>query len=563
MSADGPLKVVLCWHMHQPQYRNEATGHYQLPWTYLHGIKDYVDMAAIIAAVPGARAVVNFAPILLEQIDDYAGQIQAFLDHGGAIRDPLLATLAATVMPAAPEARARLVEACLKVNRETVVSRFSPYRRLVDIADRVLTQPDLAEYVADQFLVDLVVWYHLAWLGETVRRRDGRVRALMDKGGRYTLHERRQLLVIVGELMADIIPTYRRLWEAGQVELSFTPYAHPIAPLLLDFASAREAMPDVCLPAHPAYPGGEARARWHLEEGLRVFERFFGRRPVGCWPAEGGVSEALLPLAQAAGVRWLASGERVLRNSLARQEAPPEGGYCIHRPYRRDGHDLHLFFRDDGLSDLIGFSYAKWSAEDAVADLVGHLENIAAHCPERDRAVVPIILDGENAWEYYPENGYPFLTHLYERLASHPQLELTTFADCLAMPAQPLAHLVAGSWVYGTFSTWIGDEDKNRGWDLLCEAKLAYDRAAPRLEDENARRAERQLAYCEGSDWFWWFGDYNPAQSVSDFERLYRTHLTNLYHMIGEEPPESLAQIISQGGGAPAAGGVMRPGSGQ
>jgi len=561
MSAESPLKVVLCWHMHQPQYRNEATGHYELPWTYLHGIKDYVDMAAIIEAVPGARAVVNFAPILLEQIDDYARQIQDFLDHGAAIRDPLLAALVAPVMPNSVEERARLVGACLKVNREMVVNRFPDFVRLVGIADELLARPDLTDYMDDQFLVDLVVWYHLAWLGETVRRRDERVKALMDKGRHYSVRDRRQLLAIVGELMADVIPRYRRLWEAGRVELSCSPYAHPIVPLLIDFQSAREAMPEVRLPAHSAYPGGAARARWHIEEGLRVFEAFFGRRPLGCWPSEGGVSREMLPLMAAAGVRWVASGERVMRNSLAHagpQEAP-DG--CIHRPYQVRGHDLRLFFRDDGLSDLIGFSYAKWPAEEAVADLIGHLENIAAHCPEHDRSVVPIILDGENAWEYYPENGLPFLTHLYERLAAHPGLELTTFEDCLPMPTRTLDDLVAGSWVYGTFSTWIGDEDKNRGWDLLCEAKLAYDRAAPRLEGAAAERAERQLAYCEGSDWFWWFGDYNPAQSVSDFERLYRIHLSNLYHMIGEEPPEALAHSISHGGGSPAAGGVMRPGS--
>ncbi len=563
MSAEAPLPVVLCWHMHQPQYRNEATGRYELPWTYLHGIKDYVDMAAIIEATPGARAVVNFAPILLEQIDDYAAQVRAFLDHGEAIRDPLLAALAAPVMPESPEERTQLVRACLKVNRDTVVNRFAPFRQLAGIADEILARPELIDYIADQFLVDLLMWYHLAWVGETVRRHDERVKALMTRERRYSLHERRQLLEIVGELLAGIIPRYRALWDDGRVELSFTPYAHPILPLLIDFDSAREAMPGVHLPAHQGYPGGEARARWHVREGLAVFERFFGRRPLGCWPAEGGVSVEMLPLLEEAGVRWIASGERVMRNSLAHSaKGRPLADRCIHRPYQVRGHQMRLFFRDDGLSDLIGFSYAKWDAEEAVTDLVGHLENIAAACPERDRAVVPIILDGENAWEYYPENGLPFLTRLYERIAAHPDLELATFDACLEMPSRTLGDLVAGSWVYGTFSTWIGDPDKNRGWDLLCDAKAAYDQAVEdgRLQGEALRRAERQLAYCEGSDWFWWFGDYNPAESVSDFERLYRIHLTNLYHMIAAEPPEALAHALSRGGGEPAVGGVMRPG---
>ncbi len=564
MSAEAaPLKVVLCWHMHQPQYRNEADGHYQLPWTYLHGIKDYVDMAVLLEEIPGARAVVNFAPILLEQLDDYARQVRAFLDHGEAVRDPLLAALATPVMPTDANERLSLIRACLKVNRDTLVARFPDFARLVGIADEILAHPPLTDYLSSQFLADLVTWYHLAWLGETVRRRDARVQALMDKGRGFGVHDRRQLLAVVGELLAGVLPRYRRLWETGRVELACSPYAHPILPLLIDFESAREAMPEVRLPAHPAYPGGLARARWHIHEGLAVFERHFGRRPLGCWPSEGGVSEAILPLLAEAGFRWLASGERVLRHSLASAAGEPELG-CIHRPYRRGDGPLRLFFRDDGLSDLIGFSYAKWDPEEAVSDLVGHLENIARLCPRHDRSLVPIILDGENAWEYYPENGLPFLTRLYERLAEHPDLALATFEECLDMPAEPLERLVAGSWVYGTFSTWIGDEDKNRAWDLLCEAKQRYDRALAegRLDAAGQAAAQRQLAYCEGSDWFWWFGDYNPAQSVSDFERLYRLHLVNLYHRLGEEPPEVLAQVLSHGGGDPAAGGVMRPGGG-
>jgi len=260
------------------------------------------------------------------------------------------------------------------------------------------------------------------------------------------------------------------------------------------------------------------------------------------------------------------TGESTLRNSLSRsdlyREKPMEEH--LHRAYRIAGHGPACFFRDDGLSDLIGFTYSSWHGDDAVNNLVHHLETIAEECCDDNDRVVAIVLDGENAWESYPENGYHFLSALYERLGEHKALDLTTFSSCLDNGLQPadLASVVAGSWVYGTFSTWIGDADKNRGWDLLCEAKQAFDQAmaSDRMTAELRHQASRQLAICEGSDWFWWFGDYNPSTTVSDLEQLFRGHLLALYRLIDVDPPLHLADVISQGGGDPAQGGVMRPG---
>jgi alpha-amylase/alpha-mannosidase (GH57 family) len=238
----------------------------------------------------------------------------------------------------------------------------------------------------------------------------------------------------------------------------------------------------------------------------------------------------------------------------------------VHQAYRVSSHQPVCFFRDDGLSDLIGFTYSDWHADDAVANLLNHLTNIAKACHDVPGAVVSIIMDGENAWEYYPENGYYFLEALYKGLAEHPKLELTTFSEAVKSPLQTqnLSRLVAGSWVYGTFSTWIGEQDKNRAWDMLVDAKHCFDRAMAtgRLSDAQRQAAQRQLGICEGSDWFWWFGDYNPAEAVSDFERLFRRQLTALYQLLGEEPPEYLSRVFARGGGVPQLGGVMRRGSG-
>ncbi len=562
MSDKPVLNIVLYWHMHQPEYRDSRSGEFQLPWTYLHAIKDYADMAAHLEQNPDARAVVNFVPILLEQIAAYDEQIQSYLKNSGVIKDYLLDALISPALPAHPEQRMELIHACLRANRDRLINRFDTYRRLAEFAKLIEKVPEGIKYLSDQYLIDLLVWYHLAWLGEHTRRNDPRVKALIEKSEHFNLHDRRVLLEVIGELVHTIIPRYAKLAEREQIELSMTPYAHPIMPLLLDIQSATEAIPNINLPILQSYPGGHERSRWHIEHGLDSFEQFFGIRPAGCWPAEGSISNDTLDLLAEYGFTWIASGGEVLNNTLNKDEheRPP----CIHRPYRHESSDIKCFFRDDGLSDLIGFSYSDWHADDAAANLIHNLENIATACADTADNTVSIILDGENAWEYYPDNGYYFLQALYKQLAEHPQLNLCTYSDCLTQDAgaHTLNSITAGSWVYGSFSTWIGDADKNRAWDMLGDAKKALDRFAKTAKagSETIAMAEQQLALCEGSDWFWWFGDYNPSGTVSDFDRLYRINLSRLYQIIGMEPPAYLAEIISHGSGDPAMGGTMRPG---
>ncbi|MGZ8186277.1 MAG: glycoside hydrolase [Methylobacter sp.] len=559
-AAPPPLKLVLCWHMHQPEYRDLKTGEYQLPWTYLHVIKDYVDMVAHLEAVPQAKAVINFVPILLEQIEEYARQVSGYLHDGIAITDPLLAALVAPSIPADPESRLKLIKDCMRANRERQINRYPSFRKLADMADWIEHHYDSLNYVNSQFIADILVWYHLAWTGETVKLTDSRVKSLIEKGSGYTLHDRLEVLEVIGEQLSNVILRYKVLARKGQIELSVTPYAHPIMPLLLDLKSTHEAMLHAPLPELDAYPGGEERVAWHLEKGVQTFKRFFGFTPKGCWPSEGSISEQTLKILGDFGFDWAASGGSVLHHSLHLPENKRPPG--VHHPYRLEGTDIACFFRDDGLSDLIGFEYSKWHADDAVGDLIKHLENIASN--ELGDTVVTIILDGENAWEYFPDNGYYFLSALYQRLAIHPRIELTTFSECLKhkVDVKPLSRLVAGSWVYGNFSTWIGDADKNRGWDMLGDAKGAFDKAVAshRLTDKQVQEAEFQLAVCEGSDWFWWFGDYNPGEAVSNFEKQFRLNLVNLYRLLGEEPPAYLAMSFTQGSGAPAMGGAMRTG---
>ncbi|HQS82188.1 MAG TPA: glycoside hydrolase family 57 protein [Thiobacillus sp.] len=567
-----PLNVVLCWHMHQPYYREGLKGAYHLPWVYLHGIKDYSDMAAHLERYPLMRAVVNFAPVLLEQLDDYAQQLDVLLKHGKPTQDHMLNLLSGVErIPSDVASRLRIVQDCQRCHAPRMIHPYPAFYRLVRMispshadAGGAADLPVQLGYLSEQYFLDLLTWYHLAWLGNSLRQLPLAQRLMAQETG-FSAADRHELLHLMQSCMAGLIPRYRALAERGQVELSMAPYGHPIVPLLNDFGNLRDALPDVPVPDATAYPGGSARARWHLQHGVAVFERYFGIKPAGVWLSEGGVSEDALAQLDEMEFAWTASGEGVWRNSCAKSGCPDkevQSRHTLFSPARIDGFKTRVFFRDDGLSDLIGFKYSDWHADDAVADFIRHLENIATFFgKDAHHHVVSIILDGENAWEYYPDNGHHFLDALYAALSSHPTLKVSTFAEQAAYaPAKPMKRLAAGSWVYGSFSTWIGSEDKNRGWDYLVAAKKAYDSvvAAGKLNADQLALATRQLAVCEGSDWFWWFGDYNPSGSVSDFEQLYRTQLRELYRLLGVAPPALLDVPLSAGGGWAENAGTMR-----
>src|SRR5688572_3714889 len=560
MSA--PLDLVLMWHMHQPDYRDYATRESRRPWVYLHAVKDYTDMAAHLEMHPGVRAVVNFTPVLLDQIEDYADQFQT-----GNLRDPLLRLLAHDhELLLSLEERTFLLSRCFEANAEKMIEPFPAYKRLQDAyANLTERGDDAGMYLSDVFFHDLVTWYHLVWCGETVRRSSETVACLMTKGERFSQDDRKDLFKVYGELITGLIPRYRALAESKRVELTTTPDHHPLAPLLISLQSAREAMPGAELPKAREYPGGTERVADHLKRALEAHERRFGERPVGVWPAEGGVSAPLLALLDAQGCKWCATGETVIMNSLPSNGAAADARAHLHQPFRLAGNTPGplIFFRSDLLSDLIGFEYAKWNGGDAALNFITRLEEVAQGLPADHPRVISVILDGENCWEYYDYNGYYFLEALYREIEARSHIRMTTLRDYIARPeVKPatLQRLTAGSWVYGNFSTWIGSPDKNRAWDLLCAAKQSFDlvMASGRMNDEEAAEAYRQLAACEASDWFWWLGDYNPGPAVASFDELFRGSLANLYRLLHLPAPASLAQPISRGGGHPEAGGTMR-----
>ncbi|MFN2381471.1 MAG: glycoside hydrolase [Guyparkeria sp.] len=565
--SSNRLPVVFLWHMHQPEYRDPRDGVYQQPWTYLHAIKDYADMAAHLERWPEARVVVNFVPILLEQLEDYATQIEAYRRRGDVseLRDPLLVSLADPAALAG-EQRLAVIEALLRANRERMIERFAPLERLVETAEALLQSRDPAGYASDAFIGDLSVWYHLAWCGETLRQTNPTISGLLEYEGGFDADARRSLLAVIGETIGGLFGRFGALADRGQIELSMTPYAHPITPLLQDLRAGEEAEPAAPQPQAHEYVDGEVRSRWHIEQGRQVFRRLLGREPEGCWPAEGAISDATCRLLDEAGFTWAASGQQVLRNSLNQAH---QTLHCDHQVYTRPAQALRLFFRDDGLSDRIGFDYQNWHADDAVDDLVHHLTSIAETCDHLgvEMPLVPIILDGENAWEHYPDNGFWLLDGLYKRLSAHSRIAMTTFSSFLEKEPQPveLKALVAGSWVYGNLATWVGEPAKNRAWDRLVEARQAYIDAESVEDWDQSTRARNalQLAVCEGSDWFWWFGDDNPAEATRDFDHLFRLQLARLYELIERPVPANLGEPISvpsDDAGRVTGGGTMRRG---
>jgi alpha-amylase/alpha-mannosidase (GH57 family) len=545
-----PLDVVIVWHMHQPYYKDPLKNVYALPWTYLHAVKDYFDMPAIVEDTPGARAVFNLVPSLIEQILDYANATA--VDH-------FLEMARAAPAELSEEDRIFLLEHFFSANRQRMIEPNRRYLELLYMAGegKPGSARDRVRHFSDQDLLDLQVCFFLAWTGEAARRRYPAFGELIAKGEKYTPADKELLFDTQLEVIRAIIPLYRRLHEEGAVELAVSPYYHPILPLLCDMRIALNTLPRITIPAaHFRYPE-DARAQ--ILRGISSFSDVFGFVPTGMWPPEGAVSNETLEIIAESGLSWVASDEEVLAKSL-------EGGLGDHkerlyRPWRFDGRqgELGLFFRDHHLSDLIGFTYSSWDAGRGADDLCCRLRAIRARIGGEGR-VIPIILDGENAWEYYATNGYDFLQKMYAAIAATPELNLTTCSDVLANSSftERLHGIHPGSWINANFGIWIGHPEENLAWDLLASTREAAVNHNPDVAailsghqpaSDGADIAEqicRSLYAAEGSDWFWWYGDDHFSPHSDRFDRLFRQQLMNVYRLLGLDPPSQLLEPIKK-----------------
>lgn len=421
------VDLVLLWRMHQPDFRDYYGSDFALPRAYLHAIKDYADMAYHLERHPGIRVVINFLPILLDQLEDYSNQFAT-----GQFRDPLLRLLAReNPHEFTLEQRQFVFEACFSSSHLKMMAPYPAYKRLRELFNllRADGKKGLA-YLSGQYAADLLTWYHLAWCGESVRREHALIPQLMSKAEKFSYEDRTQLLSLLGRVIGNIIPRYRRLAESGQIEISTTPHNFPPGLQLNDFVRANKPMSDVPLSSFPHSPDARPHVAAHIQLAKKSHRERFGSEPRGMWPDDGSISSETLEALAAEGCQWAASGENVLVRSLRNTSGGiPGRTEYLYRPYRLEhgGNRLHCFFRDDHLSDLIGFEYSHWHGKDAAGHFIDQIARIGDQAKAGETPVVSVILDGDNTWEYYLCNGFSFIDELYSVLETHDQIRTVTF----------------------------------------------------------------------------------------------------------------------------------------
>lgn len=534
--------------MHQPLYKDPFTNEYILPWVRLHATKDYYDMVAILEEFPSLHQTFNLVPSLVEQINDYANE---------AASDKFLSLSLKTAADLTTDDKLFIIQNFFLANWEHMIKPIHGYWDL--LKKRGFYHHDdiggALRYFSEQDFLDLQVLFNLAWIDPSIREDDRFLKGLAEKGKGFTEEEKKKLLERQKGIMKQILPKYREMEQKGIIEISTSPYFHPILPLLCDSYSAKEAMPNIELPQKRFACPEDAVEQ--IRKGIRLHQDTFGKRPKGMWPSEGSVSEAIIPMVAREGVNWIASDEEILANSLKKTIRRGSNGHCLdpeilYKPYyvAKDGNELSIIFRDHILSDLIGFVYTTWDAEKAAEDFIERLMKIYSSFGNPEGYLVSIILDGENAWEYYKNDGRDFLTALYKRLSHNPFFKLVTVSEHLQEypPKDYLPTLYSGSWINHNFKIWIGHSEDNTAWDYLKDAREAlvdYTNTLKRTGESKKYQDTIDMAWkdiyaAEGSDWFWWYGDEHSSMSDKEFDDLFRRHIKRVYHYIAKEPPLAL-----------------------
>ncbi len=535
-------RVALLWHMHQPYYEDLVTHEHILPWVRLHALKDYYGMVALLREFPDVRMTFNLVPSLLIQLEAFAEDRahDRYLDLGLTPAENL-----------SEQDAAFIVQNFFHAQRQRMIEIYPRYAELFSRRGAIATAAD-AKKAARRFglddLRDLQVWQKLAWIDPLYLDADDRVRALVAKQRNFSEADKILLRSVELELLNAVIPAYREAAGRQQIEISTSPFYHPILPLLCDTDVYKRTHPESRLPRRRFMHPEDAVEQ--LTRAADCHERLFGARPVGLWPSEGSVSDAMVPLVAQAGFQWMATDEEVLARTLNTAFGRDSSGFPnqpdrLYRPYTVAVGDARVAcaFRDHTLSDLIGFVYAGWPADAAADDFVGRLAEAGRRYAARTgggEAVIPIVLDGENAWEHFAGGGRPFLRALYERLSRHPEIRTVTMAEACQGGGPQLSGIFPGSWIDANFYIWIGHQDDQRGWSQLADAREALDTSSAGVEPAALARARDEVLIAEGSDWFWWYGDDHSSEHDLEFDDLFRRHLRNAYRLLQKPVPDEL-----------------------
>ena len=532
------LRVIILWHQHQPYYKDLVTGEYRLPWVRLHALKDYYGMVKLLDEFPNVHQTFNLVPSLMTQIQDYVD---------GAAHDPFFDVAAKPARDLTAAEHRFALQYLFQANPIHMIGRYPRYRELWECFRGAGDSPERAEkYFQPQDYTDLQVLSQLAWFDEFFLD-DPDIASVIKKERGYSLDDQRLVIARERELMSRVLPAHATAAQQGRIELSTSPFYHPILPLLCDTNLGGVSTPGLPLPQNRFRHPEDAREQ--LLRGLDLHQKVFGIRPVGVWPSEGSVSEEVLTIAQNLGVKWMATDEGVLGRTLGinpRENA--EKLYTIHR-FENSLTQMHLVFRDHTISDLVGFVYSGMAPLEAAAHLMQNIKQAAQPVLAQGRdAIIPIILDGENAWEYYPRSGREFLRRFYDTLQREPGVEAVTISEAIARHDRfhPLNSLVPGSWINANFNVWIGAPEDNKSWDYLYHARNLYAENASRASEAQRQLAYEELLIAEGSDWNWWYGPEHHSANDREFDELYRKHLSNVYQALGATPPDYLAQPIAR-----------------
>lgn len=547
MHHERILYIAFVWNQHQPFYKDTLKNEYIMPWVRLHAAKDYYQMAAILLNYPEIKQTFNLTPSLLQQLEDYinAGSEDYYMR---AMKPP--ETLS-------ENARRFLLQHFFDIQWDRVINRYPRYRELLDRQGRQ-TEPKLdgevLEKFSDQDFRDLQVWFNLAWIDPEIRENDPFLNELVKKERDFTEDEKQKLVQIQMEILKKVVPLHRQLHDRGQMELMTTPFYHPIMPLLIDSDCVGRANPGIPVPERFSYPE-DVRAQ--IEASLEQYACLFGGRPYGLWPSEQAVSPEIIPVCSELGFQWIISDEQILAKSMEVEIIRDNYGHVmnpdvLYQPYMvsSEGREIAMVFRDHNLSDRIGFEYQHFNGEDAAGDLVHRFHRIRENLGHADgNYLVTVSLDGENAWEWYPDDKRTFLHSLYRRLTEDPYLQCVTVSGFLKEnpPRRSLHHLFTGSWVDHSLARWIGTNHKNAMWDLLNRARQKTEeyRNTPGADENKLKCALENIHIAEGSDYHWWV-DSMPYYLAAPFEALFRKHLANVYRCLDHEPPEELFTPIIQ-----------------
>jgi len=523
--------------MHQPLYKDLVTGEYRLPWTRFHALKDYYGMVKVLEDFPSVHQTFNLVPSMIVQIQEYAA---------GAAADPFLDCAVKPAEELSEAEREFVLRYFFQANPDHLIYRYPRYGELLNVWKACGSNAPVARrHFSVQDLRDLQVLSQVAWFDEEFQAHDEEVKGLIDKGRDYSLDDQKLMARKEREILAAVVPVYKEFAARGQIEISTTPFYHPILPLVCDSDIARVSHPGVALPSRFQYPHD---ALHQLKAAREFIERQFGSAPAGLWPSEGSVSDEALSLAAEAGFQWAASDNGVLARTI-NQDGGTEVTYRSYL-WQRQGRELRMIFRDHFLSDQVGFVYSRMGADEAASHFLDRIRANTRPMLERGADVlVPIILDGENAWEYYDHNGRPFLRELYRRISeasgSGGDLAALTVSEALKLDnPTSLDHIHPGSWINANFDIWIGAEEDNIAWEYLLRARRKFDEVAPSVSEEQRGLAYEELLIAEGSDWCWWYGPEHLSENRIEFDELYRQHLANVYHALGLAPPEELSRPI-------------------